>query len=119
MPHPVENAVHDVVHRYRQAHGLETIAQPLLDEELTGLIVRAAKDAAEQLAQDAVDQARAAMAYDQGQRGRAQAVEDATEAIIALGYAGAPATAAEAAAAILQVAEWITTESVVVAPRAV
>lgn len=78
MPHPVSNAIHYVVHNIRQANGLTATTPVGLTDERLELIVRGAVAAAETLAQEAADDARAEnpLTPDQHARGeRDDAVE--------------------------------------------
>lgn len=109
MTHPIDNAINDTIHQYREVHGHD---HDVLTDELLELILRAARDTADVLTQQAIDEERETEPLTPVQRARAEAFSQAamayTPASSAFGHQtrGLP-TDPTALAAVCQAAEWI------------
>lgn len=113
MPHPVSNAIHYVVHNIRQANGLTATTPVGLTDERLELIVRGAVAAAETLAQEAADDARAENPLTPDQHARAAALSLAGQVFTTkpgdLHAPRVPELTPDASTALQALAVWVVT----------
>ena len=109
MTHPIDNAINDTIHQYREVHGHD---HDVITDELLELILRAARDTADVLTQQAIDEERETEPLTPEQRGRAEAFSQAAMAYTPAGSAFGHRTRAlptdpAALVVVCQAAEWI------------
>lgn len=112
MTHPIDNAIFDVIHAARAADTFEPHQALELTDDLLSNVRRAARDAGELLAQEAVEAERSARPLTQEQEARAEAFSHA-----AIAYTPTRSTAGHqnralptdpaALAVVCQAADWI------------